>query len=114
MGVVDVCEGLVQLPRVPEVLRVRVVRTGHRHEVFRHLSEVRSFRHRNLSFSESAFCERNVPVDECMQVHRFGISRRKEKTLSTAILWAARVRASPPEDSLSAVQTRRGWYTYFN
>src|SRR5438309_3099922 len=97
MGVVDVCEGLAQLPRVPEVLRVRVVRPGHRHEVFRHLPKVRSFRHRNLGLPESAFCERNVPVDESTQVHRFGISMRKTKTLSTATLWAPKASARPTE-----------------
>src|SRR5438046_10669546 len=97
MGVVDVCEGLVQLPRVPEELRVRVIRPGHRHEVFRHLPEVRSFRHRNLGLPESAFCERNVPVAESTQVHRFGISRRKTKPLSTATRWDAEASASPTE-----------------
>src|SRR5438034_10608252 len=99
MGVVDVCEGLVQLPRVPEVLRVRVIRPGHRHEVFRHLPEVRSFRHSNLGLHESAFCERNVPVDESTQVHRFGISMRKTKTLYTANIWVAEANSPPTVES---------------
>src|SRR5438046_10107890 len=106
MGVVDVCEGLVQLPRVPEVLRVRVIRPGHRHEVFRHLPEVRSFRHRNLGLPDRAFCQRTVPVDESTQVHRFGISQRTTKTLSTATLWAPEATARRTEASHRAARTR--------
>src|SRR5213076_3438527 len=91
VGVVDVREGLVQLPRVPEVLRVRAIRPGHRPEVVRALPEVRPFRHRNLGFPEGAFCQGNVPVDEGAEIHCFGISARKTKTLSTRDSLATRM-----------------------